>query len=278
MSISDAAPLVWHVGGEDVHMRIPLLLRLRERGFQVGAVGSGDETPFAKHKIPYSNYTFTRWFNPLADLQSYRELVLLFSRCRPDLVHAFDTKPAILAMLAARKAGIPGRVRTITGMGYVFSSVSPLALALRPVYRYLQRKASDAASVTVFQNSDDQGYFREHGMVPTGRDVVVHGSGVDVAGLLARCPERSEVVRLRESMAGNGKIVVTMIARMDRLKGVVEYLQAARTVRREGMDVRFLLVGPLGSEGPRAVSRRTIEEFGGDVRYLGPRDGSVAVS
>ena len=128
---------VWHVGGEDVYMRIPLLLKLRARGFRVGAVGSCDGSRFAQNRIPYWRYPLTRWIAPLADRRSGVCLRGLFASHRPEIVHAFDTKPGVLAMLAARDAGIRGRVRTITGMGYVFSSRSPLALALRPAYRHL---------------------------------------------------------------------------------------------------------------------------------------------
>ena len=44
-------PTIWYVGGEDIRMRIPMLLALREHGWQVGAVGSEDPDVFEPNHI-----------------------------------------------------------------------------------------------------------------------------------------------------------------------------------------------------------------------------------
>ena len=141
-------PCVWHIGGDDVHKRIPLLHALKDRGFDVAAVGSEDDADFREHGIPYFRYTLKRKLTPFSDLRSCRELSALLRTRRPDVVHGFDPKPAIAAPILAQRAGVPGRVRTITGLGFVMASGSLLARALRPVYRRLQRQAS-ASSFTV---------------------------------------------------------------------------------------------------------------------------------
>src|SRR4029077_11611322 len=174
---------LWLGGAADVRFRLPLLNALRERGFDAGAVGSESETAFAGSGIPYWRFSLNRWVSPWSDLRSRRQLYELFRAHRPDIVHAFDTKPAILAPLAARDAGVRATVATITGLGYLFSSRSPLALSLRPVFRFLQRRAAAATGVTIFQNSDDRAYFRRHGMVRPGRDALVLGSGIDFTPL-----------------------------------------------------------------------------------------------
>src|SRR5207244_3571452 len=124
---------------------------------------------------------------------------------RPDIVHAFDTKPAILAPLAARDAAVPGTVATITGLGYLFSSRSPLALSLRPVFRFLQRRAAAATGVTIFQNPDDRAYFRRHRLVRPGRDALVLGSGIDFTPLQV---DGAAVGRLRRELSLEGRLVV----------------------------------------------------------------------
>ena len=269
----DTRPTVWHVGGEDVYRRIPLLQQLIGLGWRVGAVGSCDPDPFRAAQIPYWGYPLHRFVRPWADHRVRRELYRLFCAHRPDIVHGFDTKPAILATLEAHRAGIPGRVRTITGMGYVFASSSPLALVLRPVYRYLQQRASWAAGMTVFQNSEDMMYFRRHRLVPADRATLIPGSGVDVDALRALALPEGRCRELRRELGiGTQQFVVTMIARVVRHKGVMEYLQAARLVRRRGLDVAFLLVGPLESEGRQAISRLQIARFHDHVRYLGLRE------
>ncbi len=265
--------LIWLVSGEDVRMRIPLVHKLRERGFEVAVAGSDDEEPFREQRIPYWTYPLGRWISPRADRLAREQLTELIRRHAPRIVHSFDTKPALLAPHAVHDAQTSISVRTINGMGYLFSSASPLALALRPVYRKLQRQASERSSVTVFQNRDDRLYFRERGMVQPGRDDLVLGSGVDFERLRDRPDSSAAVAELRSELrAQPHEVFVLMVGRMVRHKGVREFLRAARRVRSSRPHVRFVLVGPIASEGRQAVSRREIDRFSADVDYLGRRD------
>jgi glycosyltransferase involved in cell wall biosynthesis len=271
---------VWLVGSDDIRLRIPYLAELRRRGFEVTMVGSEPPDRFVAEGIPYHRYSLSRAPNPVADWRTFRELRALFRQHRPSVVHAFDTKPAMLASFAARTAGVPVRVRTLTGMAYVFSSRSPLALALRPIYHVMQAAASRVASMTVFQNRDDEAYFHRHRLARPEASGLVPGSGIDVELLRRQRPSAAELAELRSDLGVENGPVVTMVSRLVRTKGVREFCAAARAVRRERPDCTFLLVGPLSSEGWQAVSRREVED-NPDVRWLGPRPdvpGLLAIS
>jgi glycosyltransferase involved in cell wall biosynthesis len=261
---------VWLVGSEDIRLRIPYLLELRRRGFDVTMVGTEPPDPFRAHEILYHRYSLSRALNPLADWRAYRELLALFRKHRPSVVHAYDTKPGILASLAARRAGVPVRIRTLTGMGYVFSSRSPLALLLRPVDHLVQAVTSRVASLTVFQNRDDEAYFLRHRLARADASELVPGSGIDVGLLRSQRPLAEELAALRRELDVEGQTVVTMVSRLVRTKGVAEFCAAAAAVRRERPDCTFLLVGPVASEGWQAVPQTEIEK-NPDVRWLGPR-------
>ena len=270
LSSSHGTNDVWLVGSDDIRLRIPYVVELRRRGFDVTLVGSEPPDRFAEHAIPYHRYALSRALNPLADWRTFRELVALFRAHRPSVVHAFDTKPAMLASFAARRAGVPVRVRTLTGMAYVFSSRSPLALLLRPVYHVMQAAASRAASMTVFQNRDDQAYFLRHRLARPEASDFVPGSGIDVELLRSQCPPPAKLAELRRELGVENGRVVTMVSRLVHTKGVRVFCAAARAVRREQPDCTFLLVGPLSSEGWQAVPRSEVEG-NPDVRWLGPR-------
>ena len=269
-------PTLWYVGGDDVRLRIPLLRRLRRRGFRVGVVGSEEGDPFEQHNIPYWRYPLRRGLNPTSDLQALRHLKRLLSHHRPDVVHAFNTKPSLITPLAARQAGISACVRTITGMGFAFSSNSPVAMALRPAYRMIQKRTSSATQVTIFQNPDDREYFRTHALVPVGSDALVLGSGIDVSEFMAQCCDQPALDELRQSLGLRDKVVVTMVARLIKSKGVLDYLRAAAIVCRQRTDVAFLLIGPEAGGGPQTVSISAVNRASG-VRYLGRRDDIAAM-
>jgi hypothetical protein len=90
-------PLVLHIGGEDVRMRIPLLKKLESAGFAVAAAGSEDGAPFSREGLTYFRYALHRGLNPLATHLGNRELAALIDRAKPALIHAWDTKPAMFA-------------------------------------------------------------------------------------------------------------------------------------------------------------------------------------
>ena len=190
-----------------------LLKALHDRGFNVGAVGSEDGGRFADHGISYFRYDLHRKLAPFADLRSCSQLARLFARHKPDVVHGFDPKPAIAAPLLAARNGVRGRVRTITGLGFVMTSQSAKARLLRPVYQFLQSRAS-AQAFTIFQNSDDQQYFIGNGLVDAARNEIVLGSGVNVEEMSSARPSAADLAKLRETLGISANRVVTMISAM----------------------------------------------------------------
>jgi len=269
---------IWIVGGEDVHMRLPLLKLLKSRGFAVAAVGTGPGTSFKGQNIPYFEYKMNRFVSPFSDGQTIKELTVLFKNHRPDIVHGVDTKPAIFTAIAGKKAGIKGIMRTITGMGYIFSSRSPLAYILKPIYRLLQRKADKLSHITVFQNTDDRNYFIRYNMITPSRSRLILGSGIDLSFLSKKKIMKEKIDELKQELKLNDEIIFIMVARLVKYKGVVEYLKAAREAKyKTTKNICFLLVGPAASEGRQAVSQNTLKEYKDDVIYIGARNDVPAL-
>jgi glycosyltransferase involved in cell wall biosynthesis len=262
---------IMFVGGEDIRMRIAFLKKLEKAGFQVAAIGSEDQAIFEKNQIPYFSYNLIRWINPLADLRSFLQLVTIFKQHKPDVIHAFDTKPALIAPVAARYAGITVRVRTITGMGYVFSSDALLAKILKPIYRISQRFASASCAATIFQNTDDFNYFLENKMAKKNTMIIVKGSGIDIVEYDKKLASLQLQMGLKDSLGLKRKYTVLMVARLVKDKGVIEFLEASRQIRNTRDDIDFVLVGPLASEGKQGISKSNLDEYSDDIHYLGKR-------
>jgi glycosyltransferase involved in cell wall biosynthesis len=268
---------IWHVGGEDVHMRIPLLQKISKLGYQVGAVGTSDPSKFIGTGVEYFEIPLSRWFNPFSDVSSFIALRRLVKLHNPDIVHGFDTKPSILAPLAVSAARNSTRsVRTINGMGYLYSESNLVTTTLKPVYELLQRVVSRVVGHTIFQNSVDKMFFEQKALVRRDRYSLISGSGVekpyiDPAELNAKIQELSS-----EFSVDNRK-VVTMVARLVKNKGVLEFLEAARHVRSSRKDIVFLLVGPYASEGSQAVDESLLNQYHTDVIVTGPRQDVPAI-
>lgn len=266
------------IGGEDHRLRIPFLLALRDMGFRISAAGSGDPLAFVRAGLDYHPINFGRLINPRSDCVAFNTISKLIAGVRPRLVQCFDTKPAILVPLAARRLHDVGIVSTINGLGWLYSSRSPMALALRPVYRALQRLGNRWTAVTIFQNTDDQAFFEQKMMVSKGRHLVIPGSGIDIKRfehVVATGPSPSE---LRRALGlGAFSEVVMTVTRMTRQKGIPTLLEAAALVQRDRPGVRFLLVGPHESEGLLAVDRAAIERHAPYVQAIGARSDIPAL-
>jgi glycosyltransferase involved in cell wall biosynthesis len=264
-------PHVLCIGGVDHSLRIPFLLALRDKGFRVSAAGSGDPGPFVQAGIDYHPFQFARFVNPRADWRALGAISKLIADVRPALVQCFDTKLNVLVPFAARGLRNVKVVSTINGLGWLYSSRSPMALGLRPVYRALQRLADRWTAATVFQNRDDQAFFMRHRMVGRGGHVLIPGSGIDIARFDRATATGPSPTELRETLGlGTSEVVVT-VTRMTRQKGIPTLLDAAALVHRHRPGVRFLLVGPRESEGPFAVTQAEIERHAPYVMALGPR-------
>jgi len=68
-------------------------------------------------------------------------------------------------------------------------------------------------------------------------------------------------------------ITFTMVSRMVWQKGVKEFIEAARVIKKKYPEVNFLLVGPL-SNNPDAISEKELSSMlqDGSVEYIGPSD------
>ncbi len=110
--------------------------------------------------------------------------------------------------------------------------------------------------------------------------VVAHNS--DDARILARGVAKKATAIIRVAGAGaavaageasplpplDGPVVFLAASRLDKVKGVLDYLEAARIARDTGLDARFVLAGPEGSE-QGAIGADAISRYAAAVQYIG---------
>ncbi|MFP4537827.1 MAG: glycosyltransferase family 4 protein [Dichotomicrobium sp.] len=264
-------PRILVIGGSDHDLRVPFLRELAGRGFDVAAAGTGPAEPFARCGIAYYAYSFDRFIDPLADWRALRDLRRIVSRFQPDIVHSFDTKPGLMAPVAARAKPGARVVRTINGLGWLFSSASLSARALRPAFTILHRVTAPWTTLTVFQNRSDAAFFRERGITGTGDCCLIPGSGADIANFRKRRAEGPSPAELRTALGLGGSEVVITVTRLSRVKGIPALLEAAAIVHAQRPGVRFLLVGPRETEGKLAIAQAELDRHAPYVMAIGAR-------
>jgi glycosyltransferase involved in cell wall biosynthesis len=262
---------VWLVGGPDVDARIDLMRSLSS-DFEVCAAGTDPRlsASFAESKLRFRHYRMSRGVNPVLDAYGSWQLLRIFRAERPDVVHTFDTKPGVWGRLAARIAGVPVVIGTLPGLGSLYTPTGWKGTVVRFVYQPLQALASRAADRTVFQNTDDAHEFERRRVVPRGKAMVIPGSGVRTE-LFCPAVGAAEAAYRAELGLREGGLVVLMVSRVLRSKGVLELARAAHAVRREDSAIQFLLAGPSDAESLDALTAAELQELRNAITWIGPR-------
>jgi glycosyltransferase involved in cell wall biosynthesis len=276
LATSDSAflpPKVLIIGSEDVHTRIDLMRGLA-KDHVIAAAGSNPELApdFARAGFHYFSYPLARGVGPVSDVHAFAALWRLMRSYRPDIVHAFDTKPAIYGCLAARLAGIPVVLGTVTGLGSLYGDHSGSAPIVRWVYEWLQRLTSQCADLTIFQNHCDLDEFVARRVVPAGKAALIAGSGVATNVLDPARISHAERCAVRASLRIPADApLVTLVSRIIRSKGVGEFVAAARQIRRQKPQTHFLLVGGADHDSVDNFRADELAEFGRVVNWPGAR-------
>lgn len=264
-----ARPRILLVGTEALHLRLPLMQQLDKAGFEVSAAGAQPQPEFEDTPFDYYQYPISRSFNPFGFRRSVKVLRGVIRQDSPDLVHAVNTIPCLAAPHAVKGTGVPC-IRTVTGLGSLFSADTPFYRAMQAAFRFQHRRIKNVCESTIFQNPDDRDYFVEHGLSSPETTGVIYGSGIDVEGLAAQRSSPKVLDALRTELNLHGKTVITMVSRLMKVKGVNEFAETAATIRRSHPDTAFLLIGPAVTNGPMAVSASFLDG-NDDVQWLGLR-------
>lgn len=267
------APRLLFVVTEDWYFcshRLPLAHAARERGYHVGVAtrvnAHGDRIRAAGIELLPLKRLRRSSMRPWNELAAIGELLSLYRRWRPTIVHHVAMKPVLYGSIAARLVNVPARVNALAGLGFVFSSPTWLATALRPAVKLAYGAAlGGRRAITIVQNPDDRDLLVRLKLARPEAIELVRGSGVDL--------QRFAPTPLPD------KPVVMLMSRMLWDKGVGEFVAAARLLRAEGLDVRFVLVGAPDDENPAAIPLAQLEAWQdeGHVEWFGHRDDAAEV-
>jgi glycosyltransferase involved in cell wall biosynthesis len=146
----------------------------------------------------------------------------------------------------------------ITGLGYAFSEGNTIKQKiLKFVMIKLYTQGLKSSDKIIFQNKDDQALFLKLKIFKKKNlSYIVNGSGVDLSFYpLTSLPS---------------KPIFLMIARLLVVKGVREFVEAAKIVRLRFPNAKFKLVGGL-DQNPSSISSKELHLWikQGNIEYLG---------
>jgi len=232
--------------------RLQLACAVRKEGYEVvvatRVTSHGDEiTRHGLKLIPIGMRR--RGLNPLYELSSLLELIRIYRRECPDIVHHVALKPVIYGSLAASITGVPAKINALAGLGYIFSSDSIKARILRPIVRLMFRGLLNRPnSQVILQNPDDMGVLLQERIIRAECARLIRGAGVDLH-TFSVTPESDDIP------------IVLLASRMLWDKGVGEFVEAAHHLRNQGVIARFVLVGEGDPDNPGSIPDTQLQQW-----------------
>jgi len=255
--------LIGHTAGATLNFRALLIADLVAAGWRVEVLAP-DWTPEQIERLKAlgahaGTFPLARTgLNPVQDLRTLAALERHLHQAQPDAVFSYAAKTNVWGMLAAAWVGVPRRVAMVEGLGYVFTDSthgrrSLKRRAVRGLLAGLYRGAFRAAHRVVVLNPDDARDLQQWCDLPVHKTVLTRGIGVPLNEWPMQPPHLQP-------------LTFTLVARLLREKGVLEFLTAARMIKADFPSVRFWLLGPL-DDNPGGLTAADLEPW--------LRDGTV---
>jgi len=245
--------------------RLPLAIAAKKAGFDVHvATTDGPEVSkitsegFIHHVVPFNRSRQ----NLSSNIASFLSLIKIFMSVKPDLVHLVTIKPVIFGGIAARIAGIKSVIAAISGLGTVFIDNSLFGRFRRVVVMRLYKAAFKHRCLKViFQNLEDSKIFLDNNLIPSQDVMIIRGSGVNL----------SDYPYLEEP---NSLTTVVMASRLLWDKGVKEFVEAAKILKSQNIEIIFRLLGDSDPDNKTSIPEELIDQWKkeGIVEFLGYRD------
>ncbi|UOG17513.1 glycosyltransferase family 4 protein [Acinetobacter sp. PK01] len=210
-------------------------------------------------------YTLNRGgLNPLADIVATYQLFKKIKHINPDVVFSYFSKPVIFGTLAAKLAKVPCVIGMLEGLGYTFTE-QPEGLShkikfIRYIQVFLYKIALPMLDQLIFLNPDDPKDLLETYSIKVKKVVILGGIGLN----LQEYPYQPvDDISL--------PIKFLFIGRLLKEKGIHEFVQAAKLVKKQYPKTQFTILGQIDTFNIGALQQSELDDLiaSNVVHYLG---------
>lgn len=163
--------------------------------------------------------------NPKIDLKLLMKYRFILKKIKPNIVFGYTIKPNIYGGMACAEKNIP-YICNITGLGTAVENKGLLQLITLIMYRVALAKVE----IVYFQNIENEHFFNKHKLC-VGKHKILPGSGVNLEYYKPINYPKDDIIEF------------VFVSRIMKEKGIEQYLNAAKYIRREYPNTRFHICG-----------------------------------
>jgi glycosyltransferase involved in cell wall biosynthesis len=246
-----------------INFRFQLLNKFVERGYNVIACApnASKETidKLSSIGVKHREIILDRQgINPLKDLIAILHIFKIIYSEKPEKVFCYTIKPVIYGSLVSSLLGVKYKYSIITGIGYALYNFSFKQKIIGIIVKLLYKFALKRNSSVFFQNPDDIKLFKDNKIIDESTKIkLINGSGVDLDYFYKSKPNLKPCTFL-------------LIARLLKEKGVVEFINAAKNIKKKYPQSIFQLIG-WSDASPSTIDLKIIKEAEsqGTIVFLG---------
>ena len=246
----------------------PMVKDLQQQGYEVVSVSSpGPELDNLRALgVKVLEVPMERHISLSKDLKSLLQLIKVFRKERPYMVHSMTPKAGLLCMVAAWLTRVPRRIHTFTGL------VWPTAAGLSRKVLMLTDWLTCACATHVIPEGEGVRHDLQQHITRKPMKVLGYGNvrGVD----MQRFSRRAEVMAMADEIRKDGVFTFLFVGRIVGDKGMNELMQAFQRLQAECPNVRLLLVGRF-EENLDPLKGETMEVIKSNpgIEHVGPKHG-----
>jgi len=185
--------------------------------------------------------------NPLNDLRTLFSYCAKIKNIAPNLILTYTAKTNIYCSIATRFLGIP-TINNITGIGSGFLRGLYLRSFLTLLYKFALRKSH----LVFFQNQEDLNLFDSLKITKKLNTKLIPGSGINI-----RYFEEFE----KGTNPRKNSFIFLMISRIIKDKGVREFVDAARKVKKKFPNSFFKILGNHKSDNISSINKEILDKW-----------------
>ena len=241
--------------------RTNLFFEAKKRGFDFHLIfGSGSSKIMEKNainkikklKIQHSKYNFNANYSFIKNFIALTKIFFFIIKYKPDILHSASPFANFFATIIAIFYYKTKLILSVSGMGYLYTANLSIVEKLKKkffeiFFIFFLKKIN--YKVVIVQNKDDYIYFNKILKLNFSNIFLIKGgSGVD-----RRYFKKIRIVKNNRN--------VLMLSRIVRSKGVCEYLEAAKILKKKYPDWNFNLVGPVDYSTPDKIDLNYFNYF-----------------
>ncbi|MFW5402357.1 glycosyltransferase family 4 protein [Yersinia sp. 1252 StPb PI] len=201
--------------------------------------------------------------NPFFEIMTFYSILKVASLLKPDIIHSITVKPNIYSGIIGRIIHRPV-VKSVTGLGVIFSNDSIFFRSIRPLITNLYKLAgSSKRGAFVFENHHDLSFFKKNKITNSQSMYFVEGAGVD-----------PNIFSYDENIFGKPKMKLLFGARLLKDKGLDTLIMALDALYKERDDFELSIAGIYDLRSRNSLAKQEIEDICSRpfVQWLGRRN------